>query len=458
MRIPRVLIVDDEPDLGELLSITLRRMNMQPLQAGCLADAKKMIFQESFDLCLTDLCLPDGSGIELITYIQENKPEIPVAVITAHASVDTAIQALKKGAFDFVMKPVDINLLRSLVQSAVKLHDIGENKKHSAAEEVVGQSVVMQTLRTKIARLARSQAPIYISGASGVGKELVARLLHSLGPRADKPFIPVNCGAISRELMESEFFGHQKGSFTGAVREKVGFFQAAHEGTLFLDEVAELPLDMQVKLLRAIQEKAIRPVGSATEISVDVRVLSATHKNLKKLVEEKLFREDLFYRINVIEIAVPMLKQRKEDIPSLSEYILDKLAVKMRMKKPVLQQDTIATLQNYEFPGNVRELENILERAMTLCEQGVITPADLQLSVASESPAGTPALLEKNNQGLIHPLNWEEENLEDYLDKIAKEAILRALSESKGNKTLAAKRLGISLRTLRYRLKKLKLD
>jgi len=455
VKIPRVLIVDDEPDLRELLSITLRRMSMETIQADSLSDAKSKIDDAYFDLCLTDLCLPDGNGIELITYIQEHKPEIPVAVITAHASIDTAIQALKNGAFDFVMKPVDINLLRTLVQSAVKLKDI-EKRKQNQIDELVGQSEVMQLLRVKIARLARSQAPIYISGASGVGKELVARLLHNSGPRADKPFIPVNCGAISRELMESEFFGHCKGSFTGAVRDKVGFFQAAHEGTLFLDEVAELPLDMQVKLLRAIQEKSVRPVGSATETPVDVRILSATHKDLKKLVQDRSFREDLFYRINVIEIAVPPLKERKEDIPLLAEHIIEKLSGKMGIKKPLLQTESLIRLKNYDFPGNVRELENILERAMTLCENGVITPSDLQLSVFSELPT-LPSGTEKEPEGRMAPFNWSEENLEDYLDKIAKEAILKALAESRGNKTLAAKLLGISLRTLRYRLKKLRL-
>lgn len=453
MKKPCVLVVDDEPDLRELLTITLERIDMNSREAADLQSAKKYIDEESFDLCLTDLCLPDGSGLDLITYIQTKSPNTPVAVITAHASIDTAIQALKNGAFDFLMKPVDIHLLRNLLKTAVKVK--GLDRKKYAAERLIGESEVIQQLKKKIIRLARSQAPIYISGPSGSGKELVARLIHDSGPRAEKPFIPVNCGAISRELMESEFFGHKKGSFTGAIQDKVGFFQAAQDGTLFLDEVAELPLDMQVKLLRAIQEKAVRPVGSATEVLVDVRILSATHKNLKTLVAEKLFREDLFYRIHVIEIVVPSLKERQSDIPLLADYLIDKFAHKMRVKKPILEKGALLTLQRYAFPGNVRELENILERAMTLCDDGVITTEELQLPTTPEA-AGTAAL--DRPAGTVAGFNWEAESLENYLNSLSREAIERALQKTNGNKTLAAKLLGMSLRALRYRLKKLGLE
>jgi two-component system response regulator PilR (NtrC family) len=453
MKKPCVLVVDDEPNLRELLTITLERINMVSKEAADLASAKKYIDEGSFDLCLTDLCLPDGSGLELISYIQAKSPGTPVAVITAHASIDTAIQALKNGAFDFLMKPVDMHLLRNLLKTAVKVKGLEQQK--GAAERLIGESAVIQQLKNKIIRLAKSQAPIYISGPSGSGKELVARLIHDSGPRAEKPFVPVNCGAISRELMESEFFGHKKGSFTGAIQDKIGFFQAAQEGTLFLDEVAELPLDMQVKLLRAIQEKAIRPVGSATEILVDVRILSATHKDLKAAVAEKLFREDLFYRINVIEIVVPSLKERQSDISLLANDIIDKFSDKMQIKKPVLEKNALYTLQHYDFPGNVRELENILERAMTLCDNGVITQEELQLPITQEAQI---ASVQHHPPDTIASYNWETESLDSYLDKLSREAIERALQKTKGNKTLAAKLLGMSLRALRYRLKKLGLQ
>lgn len=459
MKTHRVLIIDDEADLLELLSINLARLNIQTQTATTLTEAKQKLNQAHFDLCLTDLSLPDGNGLDLIIYLQDHQPDLPIVVITAHGSIDTAIQALKNGAFDFLTKPVDIHLLRNVVQTALKLTDKPTSNPllHKKVEDLIGESDIMRKLRKNVHRLARSQAPIYISGLSGVGKELVARHLHFSGPRADKPFIPVNCGAISRELMESEFFGHQKGSFTGAIRDKIGFFQAAHEGTLFLDEVAELPLDMQVKLLRAIQEKAIRPVGAEREMPVDVRILSATHKNLKQAVENHQFREDLFYRINVIEIEVPNLKERKSDIPLLAKHIVAKLAKKMHMPtSPQLEADALAALSQHDFPGNVRELENSLERAMTLCEQGHITAKDLQLELGVTSASEQEKSISLPDPPL--PPNWDNQNLEDYLDAIAKAAIIRALQDAKGNRSKAARLLGISFRTLRYRLKKLGIE
>ena len=445
---PLALIIDDEPDIRELLEMTLGRMKIETLPAANVAEAQALLDKHSFDLCLTDMRLPDGDGIELVKHIQDKYPELPVAVITAHGNMELAVDALKAGAFDFVSKPVDLQILRKLVNSALKLAEPPSDRR--SRDTLLGDSAIMQTIRSTIAKLARSQAPVYISGESGTGKELVARLIHSKGPRAEQPFVPVNCGAIPSELMESEFFGHKKGSFTGAVSDKEGLFQAADGGTLFLDEVAELPLSMQVKLLRAIQEKAVRPVGEQKEIPVDVRILSATHKDLGKLVEDGSFRQDLFYRINVIELKVPSLRQRREDIPELAAHFLSRLGAQNGDSQPVLGEQTIETLQRYAFPGNVRELENILERALTLCDGEVIQPQDLQLPAHNADE-------EDLNQGptLTPP---EGASLEDYLEDIERRAILNALEQTGQNKTAAAKLLGITFRAMRYRLKKLGLE
>lgn len=436
MTTPLALIVDDEPDIRELLDITLQRMDIRSRAAADLNRARGLLTTHRFDLCLTDMCLPDGDGVDLVAHIQKNYPQTPVAVITAHGNIESAVQALKAGAFDFVTKPVDLKVLRTLVNSALKLADRGSDPRCT----LFGDSPVMQTLKATIQKLARSQAPIYISGESGTGKELVARMIHEQGPRADRPFVPVNCGAIPQDLMESELFGHKKGSFTGAVSDKPGLFQAAQGGTLFLDEVAELPLHMQVKLLRAIQEKSIRPVGAQSEVAVDVRILSATHKNLAGLVEEGHFRQDLFYRINVIQLNVPTLRERTEDVPALVDFILDRLVMNAGVTKPSLSRDAIAALRAYDFPGNVRELENILERALTLADGNTIDAEDLQLP---ERTANQPDRLDKNIA------------LEPFLDHVEKKKILDALEQTRWNKTAAARLLGISLRALRYRLEKL---
>lgn len=448
---PLVLVVDDEPDLRELLSLTLSRMKLRVVTAENVTTAKKKLSAQAIDLCLTDLCLPDGTGLDIIDYIQSQQAGLPVAVITAHATVDTAIQALKNGAFDFVMKPLDIESLRNLVRTALKVSQVPTSDRPTPLDRLVGASGAMQTLKKNILRLSKSQAPIYISGPSGSGKELVAKLLHDLGPRRDNPFVPVNCGAISRELMESEFFGHQKGSFTGAIQDKIGLFESAKGGTLFLDEVAELPLDMQVKLLRAIQEKAIRRVGSVKEIKVDVRILSATHKNLQDLVEAKTFREDLFYRINVIEIPVPPLKSRLEDIPLLCDFLLKKWGRMLNTKPPILSQAALEALEAYDFPGNVRELENILERAVTLSEGESISVSALQLK---DRALGLKEVKDSTPRSALEP----NRPLEEQLDNLAIQAIQAALQKTRGNKTQAAKSLGMSLRALRYRLKKAGLD
>jgi two-component system response regulator PilR (NtrC family) len=441
-----VLVVDDEPGILELLTITLVRMELGVKAASSLTQAKTLLRQQRFDLCLTDMKLPDGDGLELVELIQKNHPALPVAVITAHGSMEAAIRALKNGAFDFVSKPIDLQILRKLVNTALQLDSRGFEDRRSR-HVLLGDSPALRDIRGKIVKLARSQAPIFIAGESGTGKELVARLIHAKSPRAEKPFIAVNCGAIPQELMESEFFGHRKGSFTGAVGDKQGLFQAAEGGTLFLDEVADLSLNLQVKLLRAIQEKSIRPVGEQREIPVDVRILSATHRNLSDLVQNGGFRQDLFYRINVIELLVPPLRERRSDIPLLIDHVLSKLRQTGSAGKIELSDRALTALLNYPFPGNVRELENILERAVALCEGQVIREEDLQLPpVDPDFAAGVAALPDGNM------------SLESYMDEIEKKAIITALEKNRWNKTAAAKALGITFRALRYRLKRLGLD
>src|SRR5271168_3779803 len=439
---PAVLVVDDEPDLCELLSITLQRMDLSPRTADTLAAAQRMLKTEQFELCLTDMQLPDGDGLDLVKWIQQYSPSVPVAVITAHGNMETAVRALKIGAFDFVSKPLDLTGLRKLVASAIKLS--GTNEDTSVfGPRLLGTSQAMQNLRDMIARVARSQAPVHVSGESGTGKELVAKLIHESGPRRDGPFVPVNCGAIPTELMESELFGHKRGSFTGAVTDKRGLIQSAEGGTLFLDEIADLPLHMQVKLLRVIQEKAVRPLGEQLEVGVDVRILSATHKNLSALVAEGKFREDLYYRVNVIELRVPSLRERPEDVPELAEAILRRLGRRMKISQPILGKDALAALDVYAFPGNVRELENILERAITLSTGGEIRAGDIQLRPNRGDAAAAPTTQSAGARG-------------NQLEDIERDAIRRALEQTRYNKTAAAKVLGMSFRALRYRIKKLR--
>ena len=455
------LIVDDEPDIRDLLEITLTRMGIEAYTAPDLASARSLLARHQPNLCLTDMNLPDGNGIELVQWIQEHSPCTPVAVITAYGSMDTAIESLKAGAFDFVSKPVELPRLRELVNSALKL---SEPKLQPAEENdepglLLGESPQICKLRNQTRKLARSQAPVFISGESGSGKELVARMIHLQGPRADGPFIAVNCGAIPSELMESEFFGHKKGSFTGAIDNKPGLFRSADGGTLFLDEVADLPLAMQVKLLRAIQEKAVRPVGDSQEIAVDTRILSATHKNLPELVQEGSFRQDLFYRINVIELAVPPLRDRGDDIPLLANHILQRIAREYECDPARLTPAAAERLSGYDFPGNVRELENILERAFTLCDDDAIDAEDLHLNGgAAADPANAGTSTSNNKTTPANTIPDGEMNLENFLEGIERQAIEKALEATRWNKTAAARRLGISFRALRYRLKKLGMD
>ena len=451
---PVVLVVDDEPDLLELVSLTLSRMNLTTRTASDLNGARRLLKAERFDLCLTDMRLPDGDGLDLVAWIQENKATVPVAVITAHGNVESAVRALKLGAFDFVSKPLDLGVLRKLVGSAIRLR-AGADERTAASLQgarLLGSSTVMEQLRDMIARVARSQAPVHICGESGTGKELVARMIHECGARHEGPFVAVNCGAIPTELMESELFGHKRGSFTGAVADKTGLIQSAEGGTLFLDEVADLPLHMQVKLLRVVQEKTVRPVGEAREQTVDVRILSATHRNLADLVAQGLFREDLFYRINVIELHVPALRERRGDIAEIAEAILLRLARRTNAAPTALSAEAVQTLQTYPFPGNVRELENVLERALTLSSEGVITPEHIRLR-ASVPPAATEAPAPRGAAGAEGSTA-----LGSQLESIERDAIIKALEKTRYNKTAAAKLLGMSFRALRYRIKKLGIE
>jgi len=443
----KALIIDDEPDIRELLEITLGRLKLETRSARNVKEALDWLSKESFDLCLTDMRLPDGTGLELVQHIQQRYPQTPVAMITAYGSLDTAINALKAGAFDFLTKPLDLGRLRELVATAMRMPS-SESASMPEDNRLLGTSPPMQTLRKQIFKLACSQAPVYISGESGSGKELVARLMHEQGPRKEKPFVPVNCGAIPSELMESEFFGHKKGSFTGASEDKQGLFQAAHGGTLFLDEVADLPLPMQVKLLRAIQEKAIRVVGGQQELVVDVRILCATHKDLAAEVAEGNFRQDLFYRLNVIELRVAPLRERREDITLLAETMLKRLSESSGQPAAALTSEALEKLKSYRFPGNVRELENMLERAYTLCDDNRIDAEDLRLVNAHTSTS------QDNGEASLAQID----NLEDYLESIERKLIMQALEETRWNRTAAAERLGMSFRSLRYRLKKLEID
>ena len=453
-----VLIVDDEPDIRELLDITLSRMGLQTHSAATLEEAKELVARVQPDLCLTDMRLPDGNGISLVQYIQQEFPHIPVAMITAHGSVETAISALKAGAFDFISKPVELENLRRLISSALQLQADTSQAQDALDQGMIGSAPVIQTLRQQISRLARSQAPVHIHGESGSGKEVVARLIHNNGPRATGAFVAVNCGAIPPELMESELFGHVKGSFTGASQDKVGLFQAASGGTLFLDEVADLPLAMQVKLLRAIQEKTIRPVGASEEQHTDIRLLSATHKDLANEVETGKFRQDLYYRINVIDVRVPSLRERLEDVPALTKNILTRIGTEHGTAEARLENSAVNALNNYTFPGNVRELENILERALALSEGDSITADDLQFASATirDSASSQDGNSERSNKA--YESHDAYGDLEGYLEDIEREMISRALEQCRWNKTETAKMLGISFRSLRYRQKKLGLD
>lgn len=441
---PTVLVVDDEADILELLEITLLRMGLDVVKAGNVSVALAKLAQRHFDLCLTDMRLPDGEGLEVVRYIQTERPTVPVAVMTAHGNTDNAVSALKAGAFDYLNKPVTLEQLRALVVSALQLNTMPAlDVKVSGVGGLIGESLPMRQTREMIVKLARTQAPVYIAGESGSGKELAARLIHAQGSRGKAPFVAVNCGAIPETLMESEFFGYRKGTFTGADSDRDGFFQAAQGGTLFLDEVAELPLAMQVKLLRVIQEKRVRRLGATQEDSIDVRIISATHQNLAQCVENGVFRQDLFYRLNVIALTMPPLRDRREDIPLIARNILQRLADMTQIAVPVLSESALSALKAYDFPGNVRELENILERVLALNGEKPIDATVLQL------PAAEVAFECHATNGRA---KWP---LSTYLDQLERAAIAEALALAHDNKTAAAKLLGMTLRVLRYRLERL---
>jgi two-component system response regulator PilR (NtrC family) len=445
-----LLIVDDEPDILELVTITCARMGVGTQRAQTLAEAKRHLQEQRFDLCLTDMRLPDGDGTDLVRLIAHEHPTLPVAMLTAYGSMDSAITAMKAGAFDFVSKPLDLRVLRNLIGAALKLSAPQSSATpDKPAEELIGDSPVMRETRALIAKLARNQAPVFITGESGTGKELAARLIHHQGPRREHPFVPVNCGAIPADLMESELFGHRKGSFTGAVSDKAGLFQAAQGGTLFLDEIADLPLPMQVKLLRAIQQKSVRPVGSETEVEVDVRIISASHCHLDTEVERGNFRQDLYYRIDVIELLMPPLRSRPEDIPPLADHILCQIAETSGSPRRHLSSAALSSLAAHPFPGNVRELQNLLERASALAESSELGPEDLNLP--TERQLSEPMISKR-------PADTDRRPLEDQLDEIERRAILDALDATRWNRTAAAKQLGMTPRSLRYRLSKLGLD
>ena len=437
---PCILLVDDEPDLLQLMELTLVKMGLDTARAATVAEARDALKARHYDLCLTDMRLPDGSGLDVVALANQQKIPVPVAVITAFGSAGNAVEALKAGAFDYLAKPVALDQLRVLVKSALKLPSA--QAPASEVRDLIGDSAAMNEVRARIEKLARTQAPVHISGESGSGKELAARSIHRLSNRADKPFVAVNCGAIPENLMESEFFGYRKGAFTGAENDRDGFFQAADGGTLFLDEVADLPLSMQVKLLRVLQEKKVRKVGATTEDAFDVRIVSATHQNLGALVEAGRFRQDLYYRLNVIDLHLPSLRERREDIPLIARFLLDKLGGQQVRLAP----DALKTLSDYGFPGNVRELENTLERALALCDGAEIHADALSLAPALTEAGDAPA-----GSGSKYPL-------QDYLDQTERAAIQEALEQTRYNKTAAARVLGVTFRSLRYRLERLGIE
>ncbi len=442
-----MLVVDDEDDIRELLDMTLSRMGLDADCAATVGEARRLLSENAYQLCLTDMRLPDGDGLELVRFIGEHCRDLPVAVITAHGSMENAVSALKAGAFDYVPKPVSLDQLRALVKSVLKLPHPEAARSESAGQALLGESPAIRQARGMIEKVARSQAPVYISGESGSGKELAARLIHEQGARREQAFVPVNCGAIPENLMESEFFGYKKGAFTGAEADRGGFFQAASGGTLFLDEVADLPLPMQVKLLRAIQEKRVRKVGATGEDPVDVRIISATHQNLKDLVAAGRFRQDLFYRLDVIELNMPALRECSDDIPLLAERILQRLGREAGVPAPRLTPAALKALALYPFPGNVRELENILERALALIGGEAIDAEDLHLAPLAAAAETAPHLPEGGGGPL-----------QDYLDRVEKQAILDALQKTRFNRTAAAKLLGVTFRSLRYRMERLGLN
>ncbi|WP_434082362.1 sigma-54-dependent transcriptional regulator [Acinetobacter terrae] len=464
-RQPLVLLVDDEEDLCTLMQMSLSRMGIKTHIAHRLEQAKKRLSENKYDACLTDLNLPDGNGLQLVEWIGQHLPALPVAVLTAYGNMEIAIAALKAGAFDFVSKPINQKHLEQLLQKALNKPIENFQSKEDSLEQklLIGQSLPIQQLRITLNKIARSQAPVFITGESGTGKEVIANLVHRLSNRNEGPFIAINCGAIPTELMESELFGHKKGSFSGATQDKQGLIQSAHGGSLFLDEIAELPLTMQVKLLRAVQEKRIRPVGSDAEIDVDFRVISASHQDLEALVQQGRFRQDLFFRIHVMDLVLPPLRERGDDIILLAHHFIQKISQEWSIPQKQLTERAINFLLSQYYPGNVRELRNIIERAITLSDEDKIDLPHLQ-SAPLRYPTVTPLDHQQESTNafrsdiLVSAKKLPDEGLELYLENIEKDILLNALNLTHWNRTLAAKKLGMSFRSLRYRLKKFGLD
>ena len=482
-----VLVVDDEEDLRDLIEMTLLKMGLEVDTADGVIAAKKKLDSQPYALVLTDMRMPDGSGLEVVEYLQEKNLDIPIAIITAYGNADQAVMALKAGAFDYIQKPVTLAQLRSLVKSALKVHEVstaapvavettaaeplqaasaGDTASPTPSTPVLpqfprlrGESHLLGEVKRMIAKLAKGMVPVHITGESGTGKEQAARSIHDLSPRKDGPFIAVNCGAIPENLMESEFFGYKKGSFTGADSDREGFFQSANGGTIFLDEVADLPLTMQVKLLRAIQERAVRRIGESKETPVDIRIVSATHKDLGREVEEGRFRQDLYYRLNVVSITMPALRELRDDLPMLIDHLL---ANNPMGEDLVLSDAAKKQLLHYSYPGNFRELENILERATALAADGVIAPDDLQIHthelIQDDEEDGDSAVEVGDVSPLAHHFNMGQATLQEYLDEVERSILEQALAATKYNRTQAAKLLGISFRSMRYRLDRLKIN
>ena len=439
-----ILVIDDEPDIRDLLEITIIKMGFDCTVAANLIQARELLHNNAYQLCILDMRLPDGDGLEFLKEILQQSSSTPVIMITAHGSVETATVALKAGAFDFLTKPVNLEQLRLQINSAI--NKVEDSEALATTTKLIGESASIVRLRKTINKVAKTQAPVLIEGESGTGKELVARQIHQEGTRSSAAFIAVNCGAIPSELMESEFFGHVKGSFSGAHSDKKGLFQAAHGGTLFLDEIADLPLTMQVKLLRAIQERSVRPVGATEEEFVNIRLLSATHKSLSDMVANELFREDLFYRLNVINIPVPPLRDRSGDALLLANMMLGEFARQWNCEPHQLSEDASKALSHYHFPGNVRELENILERAATLAETSTIETTDLMLSSVKQPQVAARAELD------------DTFDFDAYMTEIERNVIKQALDKHRWNKTETASYLGLTFRQMRYKVSKLKLE
>lgn len=468
---PLVLLVDDEPDLCMLMQMTLARLGIKTHMAHHLKQALYFLSEYKYDACITDFNLPDGNGIDLVKHVNQHYPKTPIAVLTAYANMELAISALKAGAFDFVSKPINQQHLHQLLKKALFVPDIDEhhNEKPLEEQKLIGVSKTIQTLRNSIKKIARSQAPVFITGESGTGKEVVANLIHALSNRQDCPFIAINCGAISEELMERELFGQVKGTIAGLSVDQQGLIQAADGGTLFLDEIAELSFTMQAKLLRAVQEKKIRPIGSDKEIDVDFRIISASHQNLELLVQQNKFRQDLFFRIHVMSLKLAPLRERREDIPVLAEYFLQQICSEWQIERKRLGHEACSRLNQLDYAGNVRELRNIIERAITLCDDELIEAEHILFNQSCITLQNSQTALQNEHTKLDmnsaelkshSPLNnaLPTEGLEQYLEKVEKEVLMNALNATHWNRTLAAKKLGMTFRSLRYRLKKFGLD